>query len=122
VDQRATNSTVHYMVFAPEAAGVYSGAGFLFPRVRPGGDRFTGELRSTALRLADASGNFDDRLGLAEATGAFAVTRDQQATLEFLKAAQMRLHERLGYPRFVMGEGGEVVAERGESDESLIVD
>ena len=104
VDQRSTNATVHYLVFAPQATGVYTGAGFLFPRARPGKPTFNGELRSTALRLADASENFDDRLGLAEATGGFSVTLDQSATLQILKTAQSRLHQQLGYPRFVLDE------------------
>jgi hypothetical protein len=104
VDVHATNATVRYVIFAGEAAGVYSGSGFLFPRVNPGKGTFTGELRDTALRLADASPNFADRLGLARATGGFSAALDEATTLRLLRQIEVALREQLGYPRFVMAD------------------
>jgi hypothetical protein len=101
VTSGATNATVRYIIFTGRAAGIYDGAGFLFPHDRPGGGVFSGELRSSSLRLADSTENFVDRLGLAEALGGFSARRDKTATLRLLRQIQSRLTRELGYPRFV---------------------
>ncbi|QNN23135.1 hypothetical protein HED60_12930 [Planctomycetales bacterium ZRK34] len=102
IDVRATNATINYVVFTGQGAGVYSGAGFLFPKNNPGGGTFTASLRSTAVRLLDASGNFADRLGRADATGSFSAKRDDDATQRLLRTVEVYLRNQLGYPRFVM--------------------
>jgi hypothetical protein len=104
IDVRATNATINYVVFTGDGAGVYSGAGFLFPQNNPGGGIFTASLRSTAVRLLDASGNFADRLGRADATGSFSAKRDDAATQRLLRDVQVYLRDQLGYPRFVMAD------------------
>lgn len=101
VARHATNATIRYMIFTGRAAGVYDGAGFLFPHSTLGDGVFSGELRSASLRLADSSPNFVDRLGLAEAIGGFSARRDNAATMDMLKQLQARLVRQLGYPRFV---------------------
>jgi len=102
VDERATNATVNYLVFTGQGAGVYSGAGFLFPKNTPGKNTFNAALRDTAVRLLDASDNFADRLGRAVATGSFAAQRDDGKTRRMLRDVQVYLRQQLGYPRFVM--------------------
>ena len=102
IDANATNATIRYLVFTGEGAGVYSGSGFLFPRSDAGDNTFRGELRETAMRLADASPNFNDRLGLARATGGFSAKLDEPATNRLLRQIQINLKQKLGYPRFVM--------------------
>lgn len=104
IDVRSTNATINYIVFTGDGAGIYSGAGFLFPQNKPGGGTFTASLRSTAVRLLDASGNFADRLGRADATGSFSARRDDAATQRLLHDVQVYLREQLGYPRFVMAD------------------
>lgn len=104
IDENATNATIRYIVFTGDGAGVYSGSGFLFPRSDAGDNTFRGILRETAMRLADASPNFTDRLGLARATGGFSATLDEAATSRLLREIQVNLKEKLGYPRFVMAD------------------
>jgi hypothetical protein len=104
LDLSATNAVVRYVVFAGDATGVYSGSGFLFPDAKPGKADFSGVLRDTALRLADATPNFADRLGLARATGEFTVSLDEAATHQLLRQIEVTLTERLGYPRFVLAQ------------------
>ena len=104
IDENATNATVRYIVFTGDGAGVYSGSGFLFPESNIGGGSFRGELRETAMRLADASENFSDRLGLAHATGGFRAKLDEAAASRLLRQIQLQLKEKLGYPRFVMAD------------------
>ena len=101
VDPSATNASVRYLIFTEEAAGMYSGAGFLSPRDGPGGERFTAALRSAALRLEDRTEDFNDRLGVAHASGSFSARHAPHLTARLLRMVQVRLQERLGYPRFV---------------------
>ncbi|MEX2670786.1 MAG: hypothetical protein WD294_01610 [Phycisphaeraceae bacterium] len=100
-DRTSTNATVRYVIFSDGAAGVYSGAGFLFPQNTPGGASFRGQLRNTSVRLIDGSEDFVDRLGLAEVSGSFNVRRDDAATLRMTRLIERRLSDRLGYPAVV---------------------
>lgn len=111
VDPRATNAAVSYVVFTGTGAGVYRGAGFLFPDTYPGKASFTGDLQDSALRLLDASGNFVDRLGRARATGQFTATRDDAATLRIVREVEKQLHQKLGYPAFVSLDAPEALAD-----------
>lgn len=101
MDRRGTNTTVRYVVFAGEDAGVYEGAGFLFPRNNPGPGGFRANLRQASLRLLDRSPGFVDRLGLAGASGQFTAERDDAAVVGLQRRLQQMLRERLGYPRLV---------------------
>ncbi|MBI1367652.1 MAG: hypothetical protein GC162_03260 [Planctomycetes bacterium] len=102
IDERSTNATINYIIFNGDAAGVYSGAGFLFPNNKPGGGTFRASVRDTSVRLLDASEKFDDKLGIAVATGSLTAKRDDVATHDLLRKIQILLRQKLGYPRFVM--------------------
>lgn len=101
IDHRATNATIRYVIFSGEQTGVYAGAGYLFPTLKPGGDIFKANMKNSALRLKDATDGFDDRLGLATAEGAFTAHRDDAGALQLLRAIQLKLTDDLGYPRFI---------------------
>jgi hypothetical protein len=101
IDPAATNASISYLVFSPDAAGRYGGAGFLYPRINPGSDTFAADLRSSAIRLLDSTPNYSDKVGLATATGGFTARRDDAATLRLLHLIQSRLAAQLGYPAFV---------------------
>lgn len=98
VDRRSTNATVRYIVFTGDGAGVYSGAGFLYPNNKPGGDSLRATLRASSIRLSDASTTFADRIGRAEATGSFTAKRDELATQRHLRRLHQQVSDKLGYP------------------------
>ena len=101
IDPNATNTVVRYIVFTGEGAGVYGGAGYLFPRNDPGHRTFEAEIRHSSLRLQDASTSFADRLGLATATGSIRARRDDLQAQRLLRQLRLVLHDRLGYPKLV---------------------
>jgi hypothetical protein len=101
IDENATNAVVHYIVFAGDSAGVYSGAGFLFPQTEPGTKSLAGEVRNASLRLQDSGESFEDPLGLAIASGSFRATRNDLETQRLLREIRLRLRDKLGYPRLV---------------------
>jgi len=101
ISRRSTNATVQYLIFTGRAAGIYEGAGFLFPKTEVGQNVFEGELRFATLRLQDHTPNFQDRLGAAEASGSFLVRHDPEAVGRALRRMRLRLRESLGYPRLV---------------------
>lgn len=101
IDAFATNATLRYVVFTEDGAGVYGGGGFFYPRGKPGGDTFAGNLRGASLRLLDASVDYEDKLGLASATGGFSAKRDDVAVARLLQKVETHLSKRLGYPTFV---------------------
>ncbi len=103
IDAHATNSTIHYIVFTETGAGVYSGAGYLFPQTKTGRDTLAAEVRDASLRLTDASTDFSDRIGLAIAIGGFKARRNDLLTQRLLREIQIRLKDRLGYPLLVWG-------------------
>ncbi|MHC4994152.1 MAG: alanine/glycine:cation symporter family protein [Planctomycetota bacterium] len=110
IDHRATNSTIRYIIFTGEQTGIYAGAGYLFPILKPGGETFKGSMRNSALRLKDATEGFEDRLGLATAEGDFTAHRDDAAALQLLRSVQLRLANQLGYPRFIDTGGADDAA------------
>jgi hypothetical protein len=58
------------------AMGLYGGGGFLMPDSDSGYDDFGGTIHDATLRLARATGDFVDRLGVARLTGSFSAPRD----------------------------------------------
>lgn len=109
IDQTATNATIHYVIFtgAPaQQAGVYSGAGFVYPKNSPGGARLQGSVWEADLVLQDSSSGFKDLLGQAKLTGSFAVRRDDAGTLGAIRRLELMVRQRLGYPRLVERDGG----------------
>ena len=101
IDARATNATIRYILFSEQGAGIYGGGGFLYPTSTPGGGTLAAQVRNSSLRLQDASAGFEDRFGLASATGGFRAKRDDLRALRLVRRLEVRLHERLGYPRLV---------------------
>jgi len=120
IDRTATNATIHYVIFtgeptgdvtAGEQIGIYSGAGFLYPSNKPGGDRLTGGIWEANLRLSDHTEAFADLLGKAVIKGKFTARRDDLATDRALRRLNAVLRERLGYPRLVDAESsGQAIA------------
>ena len=102
VTRGSTNATVHHIVFAGEQeAGVYHGAGFLFPLADAGDRLFRAELREMRMALHDASDRFADPLGRSDLTGRIVAELDEAAVREQLRRVSQRLEPRLGYPRLV---------------------
>lgn len=104
IEPTATNVTMHYVIFAPGASrevGIYSGAGYLYPKSKLGSSRFTASLWDASLRLQDASERFEDLLGQAVIKGSFTVRRDDAAMERLRHRVNLMIRERLGYPRLV---------------------
>ncbi|MCE9592310.1 MAG: hypothetical protein K8S99_17525 [Planctomycetes bacterium] len=104
IDKTATNATIHYLIFTGEKnqlAGVYSGAGFLYPKQKPGGAMLDASVWQASLRLTDKTNGFDDRLGQAMVKGGFSARRDDPAVQQSIRRLNIMVRERLGYPRLV---------------------
>jgi hypothetical protein len=104
IDPTATNATIHYVIFAGDhekQAGVYSGAGFVFPHSQPGGNSFSADIWQSTLRLTDATAGFKDLLGPADLQGSITVKHDDVAMEKMLRLLNIKLHDTLGYPRLV---------------------
>lgn len=105
IDPTATNATVQYVIFSGESeVGIYSGAGFMHPKGKPGGDRLSAAVWQATLRLTDRSENFQDLLGQAILEGNFSARRDDAAISQMVRRLNLIIRERLGYPRLVRGE------------------
>jgi hypothetical protein len=107
IDPTATNAAINYVIFTgteTKQAGVYSGAGFVYPNDYPGHEVFHGSVWEADLVLEDSSAGFRDLLGQAKLTGNFTVRRDEAKVLELNRRLNIMVRERLGYPRFVAGE------------------
>lgn len=104
IDASATNATVHYIVFTGESkqAGVYSGAGFLYPDTEVGGSRIQAGVWDANLVLSDRSELFNDLLGQAKLEGHFNARRDDAETQNLVRQLNILVRDRLGYPRLVM--------------------
>lgn len=109
IDRTATNATIQYMVFASTGGanagnevGIYSGAGYVYPKSELGQPLLTASVWDAALRLSDRSEGFNDLLGKAELKGGFTAVRDDVAKEQLLQRLNVLVRERLGYPRLVM--------------------
>jgi hypothetical protein len=105
IDPEATNTTMHYMVFedadTEQAVGVYSGAGYLFPRQVPGPKKISADIWQGILTLVDASPGFNDQLGEALLQGDLVLRRDDAAISDLTRRLNVLVTDRLGYPRLV---------------------
>ncbi|MEX0776740.1 MAG: hypothetical protein WD042_13640 [Phycisphaeraceae bacterium] len=104
IDQDATNATIHYVIFAGEGdreAGVYSGAGFVYPKDKPGGAGLSAGVWQASLIMTDRSEMFDDLLGQAKLKGTFTARRDDLATSQMIDHLNRLITQRLQYPRVV---------------------
>jgi hypothetical protein len=131
VDPTATNANVHYVVFAggkdqaqaqarakptadagstadgaagaapPRQVGVYSGAGFLYPKTDPPQASLPFELWEASIQLADRSAGFQDLLGQAVLEGDFAAYQNAGKVNRLLHAINKTVNATLGYPRLI---------------------
>ena len=104
IEPTATNVTMHYVIFTPgESAevGIYSGAGYLYPRSKLGSSSLRASLWDASLRLQDASDHFHYLLGQAVIQGDFTVRRDDAAMERLRHRVNLMIRQRLGYPRLV---------------------
>ncbi len=107
IDPNATNATIHYVIFTGQdgaEVGVYQGAGYLFPRNKPGSGRLDAGLWDANLRLADRSDRFNDLLGQASIKGGFQAKRDELALNRTVRQLNVMIGQRLGYPRLVCAD------------------
>ena len=109
INPDATNATIQYIVFANRRTdegyyrevGVYSGAGFLYLNSEPGDSSLTASLWQADLLLADRSDRFKDLLGQSTLKGSFTAERNSTKVQQLLQQLNLRVSERLGYPRLV---------------------
>lgn len=105
ISSQATNATIQYVIL-PEGGdagevGVYSGAGFVFPKTKPGDTFFEAGVWDATLQLADRSDGFADKLGQSALRGQITARQDEAAVDAMLDRLSKRVTQRLGYPRFV---------------------
>lgn len=118
VNPDATNATIQYIVFANRRTdegffrevGVYSGAGFLHLGSTPGDARLNASLWQADLLLADRSDRFKDLLGQSTLRGSFTAERDSVKVQQLLKRLNLKVSDRLGYPRLVGEPANDAVA------------
>jgi len=67
----------------------------------PGASRLTASLWQADLLLADRSERFKDLLGQSTLRGTFTAERNGDKVQELLLRLNLRVSERLGYPRLV---------------------
>ncbi|MFG0328271.1 MAG: hypothetical protein ACF8PN_00075 [Phycisphaerales bacterium] len=96
LDPTSTNCAARHIVFAGDAVGVYSGAGFLRPAKRTFGDSFSGALLDCTLELTSATDGFADRLGVASLTGRFSADRERELFSEIAIQLNSELSRRFG--------------------------
>lgn len=104
IDRNATNATIHYAIFTGSPGGevgVYSGAGFVFPRGTAGDETLRLSLWDSSLRLLDRTNGFQDLLGQAILTGDLQVEHNPAQTRLIIAQLDRLLTDKLGYPRVV---------------------
>lgn len=104
IDPNATNTIIQYLVFAGsdrQQVGVYSGAGYVYPRGTFGDESLRAAVWDGNLLLTDASASFKDLLGPALVRGKFTAKRDDLGTLDAIRKLGLMTSERLRYPRQV---------------------
>ncbi len=104
ISATATNASVRLVIFSgrqEQEAGVYDGAGYVFPNTTPGGKELSAGLWDATLKLADCTAGFADLLGESTAKGKFTVRRDDAATQRILMRLSQRVSQSLQYPLLV---------------------
>ncbi|MCX5658845.1 MAG: hypothetical protein NTW19_03885 [Planctomycetota bacterium] len=104
IDGTATNATIHYVIFAgaeKAEAGVYSGAGYIYPTSDREAEKLEAGVWQANLRLTDRSPGFEDLLGQAAVKGGLTARRDDAAVEEALRKLNVLIRQKLGYPRLV---------------------
>lgn len=101
ISRQATNATVHYVIFAGEEVGIYSGAGFVFPSGKPGKGTLKFSVWDANLVLSDRTNRFSDRLGPALVRGSVVAKLDEAKASALLNDLNRLIRQRLGSPRLV---------------------
>ena len=104
IDETATNATIHYIIFAGDKrdhVGIYSGAGFVYVKSKPGSDGMRASVWEANLRLTDRNQDFNDLLGPSILQGGFTAVRDDMGVERAMRRLNRQLREQLGYPRMV---------------------
>ena len=103
----ATNATVNYLIFTGDtqgSVGIYSGAGFLYPKSKTGSAALSASLWQATLTLAEHDPAFQDLLGPAQLQGSFKARHDTAAVAAVLRRLNQHVRQRLGYPRQVRAD------------------
>jgi len=127
VNPDATNATIQYIVFANRRTdegyfrevGVYSGAGFLYLESEPGESTLTASLWQADILLADRSDRFRDLLGQSTLRGGFTAELNSNKVQELLQRLNLRVAERLGYPRLVESQDVDLQGNSQENPQEL---
>lgn len=85
----------------PRQVGVYSGAGFLYPKTDPPQASLPFELWEASIQLADRSAGFEDLLGQAVLEGDFAAYQNANKVNRLLHTINKTVNATLGYPRLI---------------------
>lgn len=104
IDKTATNATIHYVIFPAadrKEVGIYSGAGFLFPKGTPGDAELTLQMWESTLRLTDSTAGFKDLLGPANLKGSITLKQDDVELERAVRKLNAAIRETLGFPRMV---------------------
>ena len=104
IDKNATNATIHYVIFPDEAhmqVGVYSGAGYMFPKGTPGAPELTLAIWQSTLRLTDSTQGFKDLLGPANLKGKITLKQDDAQVERIIRQLNANIRKTLGFPRMV---------------------
>ena len=104
IDPSATNATIHHVIFTgPDQGqvGIYSGAGYVFPKTRPGSKILKAGVWQSTLILSDHSEGFGDLLGRAAMEGTFTARRDEADFRLALHSLNRLIGTCLGRPRMV---------------------
>lgn len=112
IDATATNATIHYVIFTGTdraQAGVYGGAGYIYPTSKRQASTLKAGVWEANLRMTDRSEGFEDRLGQAAVRGGLTARRDDVAVEATLRKLNVMIRQKLGYPRLVLAP---VVSER----------
>jgi len=89
-----TNATVRYVIFTGsenESVGIYSGAGFLRLKSKPGKAELSASLKHVTLNLAEHSDGFADLLGQAVLEGPVKARMDAAALDQAMRQLNMNL-------------------------------
>ncbi len=103
IDRDATNATMHYVIFNGEndrGVDIYSGAGFVYPKQKPGGETLNLGVWQADLRLGENELT-EDMLGPAQLEGWITAARDDAGTEKMIRRINHRIRDLTGTVRMV---------------------
>lgn len=101
MDRSATNISLRYIVLADGEVGVYGGGGFAVFSGTLGEDDIDMTIRSSSLRLIEATEGFHDALGAARITGLFHAVLDEDRARQVQFGISQLVTNALGRSRMV---------------------